>query len=704
VWTAEDAFSVRALTRPPYVLTLAFFNRILRVSQTGTLEAAPASRADHHGMANAIRALAMDAVEQAKSGHPGLPMGAADIATVLFTQFLKFDPKAPAWPDRDRFVLSAGHGSMLIYAVLHLLGYEDLTIEQLKRFRQLGSITAGHPEFGHAPGIETTTGPLGQGLATAVGMAMAETHLSATFGAELVNHYTYVLASDGDLMEGISQEAIALAGHLKLKKLIVLFDDNGISIDGPLSLSDSVDQIKRFESAGWAASRIDGHDPTAIAAAIARAQKSDRPTLIACKTTIGFGAPTKAGSEKCHGSPLGAEEIKGARAKLGWTSLPFEVPSEVLSAWRTAGARSAELRRDWERRLSALPADQRGEFERRIKNEIRRDKLGTAVKTVKERMLASPKDTATRAASELALETLAAELPEMVGGSADLTGSNNTRPKGMSTFSAQDPAGRFVHYGIREHGMAAAMNGMALHGGVIPYSGTFLVFSDYCRPSIRLAALMGQRVIHVMTHDSIGLGEDGPTHQPVEHLAALRAIPNLNVFRPCDAIETIECWQLALESLGTPSILALTRQNLPLLRKDAGADNRSAAGAYEIAAASGKPQVSLFATGSEVSVALEAKKQLDQQGVATRVVSVPSFELFFAQSDDVRRAIIGDAKVRIGVEAAIRQGWDAIIGSDGGFVGMTGFGASAPAKDLYNHFGITAAKLVATALNKLGKS
>jgi transketolase len=682
-------------------------NGISRVnSQTAMTPAAsaPVALGQHHGMANAIRALAMDAVEQAKSGHPGLPMGAADIATVLFTQFLKFDPADPAWPDRDRFVLSAGHGSMLIYAVLHLLGYEALTIEQLKKFRQLGSITAGHPEFGHTPGIETTTGPLGQGLANAVGMAMAEAHLAAAFGSEVVDHRTYALVSDGDLMEGISQEAIALAGHLKLRKLIVLFDDNGISIDGPISLSDSVDQIKRFESAGWAASRVDGHDPEAIAVAITRAQANHRPTVIACRTTIGFGAPTKAGSEKSHGSPLGAEEIKGARSNLGWTSPPFEIPAEVLAAWRTAGARSGHAHQEWSRRLAAMPAGLRGELERRIKAEIAHDKLTAAVKSIKDKIVAAPKDIATRSASEFALETLAAEIPEMIGGSADLTGSNNTRPKGMSAYTANDPAGRFVHYGIREHGMAAAMNGMALHGGIIPYSGTFLVFADYCRPAIRLAALMGQRVIHVLTHDSIGLGEDGPTHQPVEHLAALRAIPNLNVYRPCDAIETVECWQLALESRGTPSILALTRQNLPLLRKNADSANRCAAGAYEIAPATGKAQVSLFATGSEVSLAVEAKKLLDERGIATRVVSVPCFELFLAQPESTRRTVIGEATVRIGIEAAIRQGWDAIIGSEGAFVGMTGFGASAPAKDLFKHFGITPEAVVATALNKLGKS
>jgi transketolase len=654
-------------------------------------------RAAHDRMANAIRALAMDAVEQAKSGHPGLPMGAADLATVLFTRFLKFDPTDPAWPDRDRFVLSAGHGSMLIYALLHLLGYEAMTIEELKRFRQLGAITAGHPEHGHAPGIETTTGPLGQGLANAVGMALAERHLAAVFGRDVVDHHTYVLASDGDLMEGISQEAIALAGHLRLNRLIVLFDDNGISIDGPLSLADSVDQVKRFEAAGWAATRIDGHDPQAIARAIEHAKASDRPTMIACRTTIGFGAPTKAGTEKCHGSALGAEEIVGARTTLGWTSAAFEIPADVRDAWRAAGRRSLEARRAWQARLAALDAARRAEFERRIAGELPKDRLAGALRTVMEKLAAAPQNIATRAASEIALEALVPALPEMIGGSADLTGSNNTRPKGMAVLSAADPAGRFVHYGIREHAMAAAMNGMALHRGVIPYSGTFLVFSDYCRPAIRLAALMGQRVIHVMTHDSIGLGEDGPTHQPVEHLAALRAMPNLRVFRPCDAVETLECWQLALESAATPSVLALTRQNVPQLRSGKDAANRCAAGAYELVPANGRPQVSLFASGSEVSLAVEAQKVLAQRGIATRVVSVPCFELLFEAPEAVRRAVIGDAPVKIGIEAAVRQGWDAIIGTDGAFVGMSSFGASAPAKDLYRHFGITVDGIVAAA-------
>jgi transketolase len=661
----------------------------------------PAARAEHGRMANAIRALAMDAVERAKAGHPGLPLGAADIATVLFTRFLKFDPADPAWPDRDRFVLSAGHGSMLIYALLYLLGYEKMTIEAIKNFRQLGSLTPGHPEYGHTPGIETTTGPLGQGLANAVGMAIAERHLAAVFGGDIVDHTTYVLASDGDLMEGISQEAIALAGHLKLKKLIVLFDDNGISIDGSLALADSVDQVQRFEAAGWAAMRIDGHDPAAIAAALEAAKASDRPSLIACRTTIGFGAPTKAGTEKSHGSPLGAEEIAGAREKLGWTAPAFEIPASMLDEWRAAGARGKPARLAWEMRVAALDPKKRVEFERRTRGDLS-EALAAAVGDVKRKLAALPKDVATRSASEFALETLTAALPEMVGGSADLTGSNNTRAKAMKTLSAADYGGRYIHYGVREHGMAAAMNGMALHGGIIPYSGTFLVFSDYCRPAIRLAALMGRRVVHVMTHDSIGLGEDGPTHQPVEQLAALRAIPNLKVFRPCDAVETAECWQLALENTNGPSVLALTRQNVPQLRLALDAANRCAHGAYELVAAEGgTASVSLFASGSEVAIAAAAQKLLAAQGVPARVVSVPCFELLRVVPAAEREAIVGNAPVKVAVEAGIRQGWDEIIGSNGTFVGLSGFGASGPYKQLYQHFGITPEKVAEAALARL---
>jgi transketolase len=666
--------------------------------------ATASSRAEHDRMANAIRALAMDAVEQAKSGHPGLPMGAADIATVLFTRFLKFDPADPAWPDRDRFVLSAGHGSMLLYALLHLLGYEKMTIDELKRFRQSGSLTPGHPEYGHTPGVETTTGPLGQGLANAVGMAIAERHMAALFGGDIVDHSTYVLASDGDLMEGISQEAIALAGHLKLKKLIVLFDDNGISIDGPLALADSVDQVKRFESAGWAATRIDGHDPAAITAAVEAAKKSERPSLIACRTVIGFGAPTKAGSEKSHGSALGADEIAGAREKLGWTAPAFEIPATIRAQWQSAGERNRPVRLAWATRLAALDSGKRAEFERRTRGTLAADKLAAAVATVKQKLAEAPKEIATRSASEFALEALTAALPEMISGSADLTGSNNTRTKTMKAMSAADYSGRFIHYGVREHGMAAAMNGMALHGGIIPYSGTFLVFSDYCRPAIRLAALMGRRVIHVMTHDSIGLGEDGPTHQPVEHLAALRAIPNLRVFRPCDAVETVECWQLALETANGPSVLALSRQNMPQLRLGFSETNGCARGAYELVASEGAADVSLFASGSEVTIAVAAQKLLAAHKVAARVVSVPCFEILFATPEKERAAIVGQAKVNVAVEAGIRQGWDAIIGSSGAFVGMTGFGASAPYKELYQHFGITPEKVAEVALARLRAS
>jgi transketolase len=672
------------------------------VAQDRDAEGTTLSRTDLIKMANAIRFLAMDGVEQAKSGHPGLPMGAADIATVLFTQFLKFDPADPKWPDRDRFVLSAGHGSMLIYSLLHLLGYEAMTVEQLKKFRQLGSMTPGHPENFITPGVETTTGPLGQGIANAVGFAIAERHLAAVFG-NIVDHKTYVLASDGDLMEGISQEAIALAGHLKLNRLIVMFDDNGITIDGKLSLSDSVDQVKRFEAAGWRAERIDGHDAGAIAAALTRAQNSDKPTMIACKTQIGFGAPNKANSEKAHGSPLGADEIAATRKALGWSHAPFEVPSDILSLWRAAGKRGGADRAAWTKKLAGMPAEQRAEFERRMKGELPEGKLSAAIRKAKEELAAAPKEIATRIASQNAIEVLAPVLPEMIGGSADLTGSNNTRAKSMKAIAASDFSGTFIHYGIREHGMAAAMNGMALHGGVIPFSGTFLVFSDYLRPAIRLAALMGERVIHVLTHDSIGLGEDGPTHQPVEHMAALRAIPNLLVFRPCDPVETLECWEIALRSTDAPSALALTRQNLPQLRKEAPGENKCAQGAYEIVPAHGEALVSIFASGSEVSIGAEAAKLLAAKGVAARVVSVPCFELLSAAPEGARRAAIGRAKVNIAVEAGIRQGWDAIIGSDGIFIGMTGFGGSAPYKDLYKQFGITPEAVADAALSRLGK-
>jgi transketolase len=657
---------------------------------------------EHSRMANAIRGLAMDAVEKAKSGHPGLPMGAADIATVLFTQFLKFDAAAPGWPDRDRFVLSAGHGSMLLYAVLYLTGNAEMTLDQIKRFRQVESLTPGHPENFRTSGVETTTGPLGQGIATAVGMALAERMLSAEFGRKIVSHHTYVLVSDGDLMEGVSQEAIALAGHWRLNKLIVLYDDNGISIDGPTSIADSVDQVKRFKSAGWAAELIDGHDQKAIAAAITRAQKSSKPTLIACKTTIGFGAPTRAGTAKAHGEALGAEELKGAKEKLGISLEPFSVPEDVLRAWREAGGRGAAERKAWEGRFAELGNRKRAEFERRMRHE-RPASLAKALKAHKKSLLETPQNIATRKSSESAIEAIAGAMPmEFLAGSADLTGSNNNKAKSATAFGAKTPKGRFIHYGIREHGMCAAMNGVFLHGGFAPNGATFLVFTDYARPAMRLAALMGAGVVYVMTHDSIGLGEDGPTHQPVEHLAALRAIPNMRVFRPCDAMETTECWELALNRIDGPTVLALTRQNLPQLRTTAPADNPCSHGGYELVAAQGEAKVSLFASGSEVEIAVAAQKQLSERGIASRVVSVPSLELLLAQPADRRKAIIGNAPVKIAIEAAVRWGWDAVIGQDGEFVGMHGFGASAPAKDLYKHFGITAEAAVNAALKRLG--
>ena len=651
--------------------------------------------ASHNDMANAIRVLAMDAVEKAKSGHPGMPMGCADIATVLFTRFLKIDPSAPHWPDRDRFILSAGHGSMLVYALHHLVGYADMTMDEIRNFRQLGSKTPGHPEYGHTLGVETTTGPLGQGISNAVGMALAERILAAEFG-DVVDHFTYVIASDGDLMEGISHEAISIAGHMKLNRLIVLFDDNGISIDGPLSLAESGDQLKRFEAAGWDAVRIDGHDPEAIAAAITAAQKSDRPSLIACRTTIGKGAPTKAGKSSSHGSPLGADEITGARAAYGWTAAPFELPAPVVAAWRAAGSRHVATRQAWEKKLAALDPAKKAEFERRLAGKAPKAML-EAIKALKQKAVAEKPEIATRKASEIALEAIAPTMPELVSGSADLTGSNNTRTKTMGVVSAAHYGGQFVHWGVREHGMAAAMNGMALHGGVVPASGTFLVFADYCRPSIRLAALMNTRVVHVLTHDSIGVGEDGPTHQPVEHLASLRAIPNLLVFRPADQVETAEAWHYALETQTQPSVLALTRQNLPLVRLTHEDRNRTAEGAYELSPASGAAKVSLFASGSEVSLALNAQKALEAKGIATRVVSVPCLDLFLARPAAERSGVTGDAPVKIAIEAGIRMGWDPVIGSDGIFVGMDSFGASGPASALFRQFGITAERVVELA-------
>src|SRR5277367_1044061 len=573
------------------------------------------TQVDHVRMANAIRGLAMDAVEKANSGHPGLPMGAADMATVLFTQFLKFDAANLAWPDRDRFVLSAGHGSMLLYALLYLTGDKEMTLDQIKRFRQVDSITPGHPENFRTKGIETTTGPLGQGIATAVGMALAEKMLAAEFGKKIVDHHTYVLVSDGDLMEGISQEAIALAGVWRLNKMIVLYDDNGISIDGPTSISDSVDQIKRFKSAGWAAELIDGQDQAAIAAAITRAQKSSKPTLIACKTTIGYGAPTRAGTAKAHGEALGAEELKGAKEKLGISLEPFSVPDDVLKAWREAGSRGGAARKEWEGRFGELSDRKRAEFDRRLRHE-RPASLAKALKGFKKSLLETPQNIASRKSSELAIDAMAAAMPmEFLSGSADLTGSTNNKAKTAENFSAKTPKGRFVHYGIREHGMAAAMNGIFLHGGFAPSGATFFCFTDYARPAMRLAALMGTGVIYIMTHDSIGLGEDGPTHQPVEHLAALRAMPNLRVFRPADTVETAECWQLALSTPDHPSILALTRQNVSTVRTAHTDDNLSARGAYELASADGEAKVTFFATGSEVEIAVAARALLQKDGI-----------------------------------------------------------------------------------------
>jgi transketolase len=659
------------------------------------------TQVDHVRMANAIRGLAMDAVEKAKSGHPGLPMGAADMATVLFTQFLKFDAANLAWPDRDRFVLSAGHGSMLLYALLYLTGDKEMTLDQIKRFRQVDSITPGHPENFRTKGIETTTGPLGQGIATAVGMALAEKMLAAEFGKKIVDHHTYVLCSDGDLMEGISQEAIALAGVWRLNKMIVLYDDNGISIDGPTSISDSVDQIKRFKSAGWAAELIDGQDQAAIAAAITRAQKSNKPSMIACKTTIGYGAPTKAGTAKAHGEALGAEELKGAKEKLGISLEPFSVPDDVLKAWREVGRRGAAARIEWEARFAELGPRKRAEFERRLRHE-RPASLAKAIRDFKKKLLESPLNIATRKSSEAVIDVIAEAMPmEFLAGSADLTGSTNNKAKSAVGFSAKAPRGRFIHYGIREHGMCAAMNGIFLHGGFAPNGATFLVFTDYARPAMRLAALMGTGVVYVMTHDSIGLGEDGPTHQPVEHLSALRAIPNMRVFRPCDAVEVAECWELALNRTNGPTVLALSRQNLPQLRTSVPSDNPCSHGAYELVAASGEAKVSLFATGSEVEIAVAAQKDLAGRGIATRVVSVPSLELLLLQPEDKQKAVIGNAPVKVAIEAAVRWGWDAVIGHDGVFIGMHGFGESGPAKDLYKHFGITAEATVNAVLKRV---
>ncbi len=660
----------------------------------------------HWNLATSIRVLAMDAVQKANSGHPGMPMGMADVATVLFTKHLKFDASAPHWFDRDRFILSAGHGSMLLYALLYLTGYEDMTLDQIKHFRQWGSKTAGHPEYGHAEGVETTTGPLGQGIATAVGMAIAEEAMRAQFGADLCNHKTWVIAGDGCLMEGISQEAIGLAGMQQLKNLIVLWDHNDITIDGRVSLSDKTDQLKRFEASGWRVLSCDGHDAADIDRALtdAASGKDDRPVMVACKTIIGFGAPNKQDSSGVHGSALGAKEIEAARAALDWTAPPFVIPEDILTDWRAIGAKGRATREAWNARVDAAP--NRDEFARRISGEVN-DKLAPVIAALKEQALDAKPKVATRKASEMVLEVVNPELPETMGGSADLTGSNNTRTKDLGTFAPESRTGRYINYGIREHGMAAAMNGMWLHGGLRPYGGTFMCFVDYARGAMRLSALMGLPVVYVMTHDSIGLGEDGPTHQPVEHLAICRATPNTLMLRPCDLIETAEAWEIALSSESTPSVLALSRQNLPLLRETAG-ENLTAKGAYILREASAAPKVILMASGSEVEIAVAAREALEASGVPTRVVSVPTMELFREQDAAYRESVLPGDTVRVAIEAGIRQPWDwLLLGERGreersGFIGMTGFGASAPAPVLYKEFSITPEATVAEARRLLG--
>jgi len=646
-------------------------------------------------MADAIRALSMDAVQAANSGHPGMPMGMADAATVLFSRFLKFDASAPDWSDRDRFVLSAGHGSMLLYSLLHLTGYPGMSMDDLRNFRQMGAPTAGHPEYGHAPGIETTTGPLGQGIATAVGMALAERILNKRHGDQIVDHHTYVIAGDGCLMEGVSHEAISLAGHMKLGKLIVLWDDNSITIDGAADLSVSDDQIKRFEASGWDAARVDGHDPDAIATAIEKAKTTGTPSLIACKTIIGFGAPNKQGTSATHGAPLGDEEIALTRKELGWDSEPFEIPASIADAWKEVGAAGASARKAWEENASKLNTAARGRLDDPFDAEAQKA-LETAINEIKVEFVKDAPKLASRQSSQKVLEKITPAVECLIGGSADLTGSNGTITKHSTTVSPENYDGNYVYYGVREHGMAAAMNGMALHGGMVPYSGTFLVFTDYCRPAIRLSALMEKRVIYVMTHDSIGLGEDGPTHQPVEHLAALRCMPNLNVYRPADSVEVAECWELALGTSKTPSIMVLTRQGLAPLRTTHESENRSAKGAYVLRDTDGARDVTILATGSEVELAVNAAEALAGDGIKAAVVSMPCWELFSAQDPDYRATVLGTAP-RIAIEAAVADGWHRWLGDNGTFIGMDSFGASAPAGELFKHFGITSDAVVAAA-------
>ncbi len=653
-------------------------------------------------LANALRFLAIDAVERAKSGHPGMPMGMADVATVLFHEHLRFDASDPNWPDRDRFVLSAGHGSMLLYGLLYLTGYSEMTIEEIKNFRKLGSKTPGHPEFGHTKGVETTTGPLGQGLATAVGMAIAERNLSSRFSQNIVDHFTYVIASDGDLMEGISHESGSFAGHQKLGKLIVLFDDNGISIDGPTSLSTSENVCARFEAYGWHIIKIDGHDHSAINRAIAEAKSDPRPSLIACRTIIGFGSPKKSGSASSHGSPLGADEVLATRKALSWPHAEFYIPDEILSIWRNCGQKGAAKNQAWKTRLEQLSSETKRNFLDAINGALP-ENLSEFHKNLRQKIASDNKPIATRVASGHVISALSEIMPNLIGGSADLTPSNNTRASSATELSAAAPAGSYLHFGIREHAMAAAMNGMALHGGIIPFGGTFLIFSDYCRPAIRLSALMQQRIIYIMTHDSIGLGEDGPTHQPVEQLACLRAIPGLQVFRPADAVETAEAWEIALTS-NSPSLLALSRQNLPLLRGNNHQRNLSARGAYCLHETSKKTDVTLWASGSEVYLALEAATQLEQKNIGVRVISIPSHSLFEQQPAAYRAELCQKNTLHIAIEAGIRQSWDSIIGSDGIFIGMKNFGASAPAEILFSHFGITSQAIVSSAIQALNKN
>ncbi|MFN4191392.1 MAG: transketolase [Tabrizicola sp.] len=656
---------------------------------------------DHWMRAAAIRALALDAVAAANSGHSGMPMGMADVATVLFGKHLKFDPKAPRWPDRDRFILSAGHGSMLIYSLLYLTGYEDMTLDQIKAFRQWGAITAGHPEYGHVAGVETTTGPLGQGISNAVGFAMAEENLRARWGAKIQDHYTWVIAGDGCLMEGVSQEAIGLAGKQKLSRLIVLWDNNGITIDGKVSIADITDQKARFAASGWDVFDCDGHDPADIDRALTAAKASPRPALVACKTHIALGHAAQ-DTSKGHGALTDKAQLQAAKDAYGWPGGPFEVPADIKAWWESLGARGAKARTEWEARLAALSPAKQAEFARIFAGEAPA-KLGAAIRAVKKQAVADQPRLATRAASEKVLAAVNPVVTETIGGSADLTGSNNTKTADLGVFTPEDRKGRYVYYGIREHGMAAAMNGMALHGGVRPYGGTFMCFTDYARPSMRLSALMGLPVVYVMTHDSIGLGEDGPTHQPVEHLAISRATPNTLVIRPADLVEVAEAWEIALTEKTRPTVLALSRQNLPAVRKAHTNANMVSKGAYVLAEATGKRQVILMATGSEVEIALKARAQLEAEGIGTRVVSMPSMELFAAQDEAWRRKILPPGPVRVAIEAGVRQGWDRwLLGERGreakaDFVGMSSFGASAPMERLYAEFGITAEAAVAKA-------